>query len=400
MAKKSKEINVTKEIMYAIADLIRTKVFYSHIIQQFVKELDSKAVLTAGVGKRADENIIHLYVNQDFIRSIRENDAKNNDNKFRKIVRTIMEHEVLHVVFGHLWLDFPDKHRQAIAVDLAVNSYVDHDGLTEGAPTPDKFGLEPKKSAAWYYEILATNQKYQQMIANQGKACVEDLKKSHDMWGSFPEDKISQQIVKDIINKAQKLCEGSYGDVPLDVIEQVNDFLLPRKPIIPWERVLRTFVASSSESIIDYTKKRISKRFGTRPGTIKEDVLDLAVAVDTSGSIDDSSLVMFFGEIFWIWRNGAKVTIYEADCEIQSVYPYAGKFHGEVHGRGGTDLEPVLKEVVGKHNALVYFTDFYAPVIRMKYNIQTLWVLNNRMDKTEYPYPWGTHVCILDTARK
>ena len=64
----------------------------------------------------------------------------------------------------------------------------------------------------------------------------------------------------------------------------------------------------------------------------------------------------------------------------------------DVSGRGGTDLEPVLSEVEGKYDALVYFTDFQAPVVSRKYNISTLWVLTSDVNPSEYPYPWGIHI--------
>jgi predicted metal-dependent peptidase len=142
--------------------------------------------------------------------------------------------------------------------------------------------------------------------------------------------------------------------------------------------------------------KRISKRFDCRPGTRKGDVLDLGVAVDTSGSISDDQLKLFFNEIKWIWKNGARITVYEADTHVQAEYRFKGKFTGKVHGRGGTDLEPALKKVEGKHDALIYFTDFYAPKIDKKYKIPILWVLTTDLERKDYPYQWGKFVKIQD----
>ena len=122
----------------------------------------------------------------------------------------------------------------------------------------------------------------------------------------------------------------------------------------------------------------------------------MAVAVDTSGSISDQQLKLFFNEINWIYRNGAVVTVYEADADVCAVYKYKGKFNGEVHGRGGTDLEPVLKAVEGKFDALIYFTDFYAPQITHRYRIPILWVLTTELSRDEFPYKWGRHIKIED----
>jgi hypothetical protein len=120
----------------------------------------------------------------------------------------------------------------------------------------------------------------------------------------------------------------------------------------------------------------------------------MANGVVVHNSISDSQLKLFFNEIRWIWKNGAKVTVYEADADVQAVYPFKGKFTGKVHGRGGTDLEPVLKRVEGEHDALVYFTDFYAPKIEKRYRIPVLWVLNTGLEKKDYPVQWGKYVKI------
>jgi len=216
------------------------------------------------------------------------------------------------------------------------------------------------------------------------------------MWEDVKDDLVAKEFAKDIIRKAKELCNKNYGNIPGEVVQQIDELLKTEKPIVPWGKVLRMFCASCAESILEYTMKRISKRFDIRPGTRKGDVLNLAVAVDTSGSISDDQLKLFFNEIRWIWKNGAKITVYEADCNVCAEYKFSGKFTGKVHGRGGTDLEPVLKKVEGRYDALIYFTDFYAPKIDKQYKIPVLWVLTTELEKKDYPYRWGKFVKIED----
>jgi len=138
-----------------------------------------------------------------------------------------------------------------------------------------------------------------------------------------------------------------------------------------------------------------SRRFGTRPGTRKLDVLKVAVIVDTSGSISDKELVIFFNEVSWMWKNGAKVTIFEADTEVHREYEYKGKFKGDVTGRGGTDLQDGLNHAEkGNYDVAVYFTDFYAPALPKKCKVPTLWVLSNPPQKEHWPCQWGRAVTI------
>lgn len=250
----------------------------------------------------------------------------------------------------------------------------------------------------WYYQNLKNNPKFNAMqkagaFKKGGSHAI-----SHDMWGDLTKDPLAKEFAKDLVRKAKDLCSNSYGNVPAGLIEQIENAMRRDKPIVPWNQVLRQFCASATESVLESTMKRISKRFGTRPGTKKEDVLNIAVAVDTSGSISTENLKTFFDEIRWIYRNGAVVTIIEADAAVARTYKFRGKWDGTVHGRGGTDLEPALKEAEGNYDALIYFTDFEAPRITKRYNIPTLWVLTSDMDKSEFPYPWGKHIKITNNV--
>jgi len=251
----------------------------------------------------------------------------------------------------------------------------------------------------WYYTHLRENEKFKKQCQNGSfgpRGVLSHILDGHKAWDDVKDDPVMKEFAKDIVRKAKDLCNKQYGNIPGAVLAQIDELLRRKKSIVPWGRVLRMFVASAQESVLDYTVKKISKRYGTRPGTRKGDVLKLAVAIDTSGSISDEQLQLFWNEIRWVWKNGAEVWVYECDTQIseRSPFKFKGKWDGKVHGRGGTDLEPPLKECERKYDALIYFTDFYAPVIETQYRIQTLWVLTTELEKDQYPYPWGKHIKI------
>lgn len=397
-------IEVKKVIVNAIVDLIRHKIFYGHILSQLSKVYikgEKVVVPTMGVGKNRNDLLVKLFVNEDYVQRM-FTEAKSKEQAWNWTLG-ILEHEVLHLVFDHLNIHFSDNTRGSVAVDLVVNSCIREESLPSmknSSPClPKHYGFPEHESAYWYYSHLKDNKQFQNDCKNGAfgiGGMFSDAMKSHSIWEEAAKDPILKELIKDIVRQAKELCNKDYGNVPSEVIEQIDDILRKRKQIVPWQKVLRMFCATATESNLDYTMKRQSKRFGTRPGTRKEDVLNLAVAVDTSGSISDQQLVLFFNEIRWIYKNGVFVTIYECDAEIQKVYKFKGKFTGEVHGRGGTDLEPVLKAVEGRYDALIYFTDFYAPKIEKKYQIPILWVLTTEMSRDEFPYPWGRHIKIED----
>lgn len=386
-----------KELIKGIVHLARHKEFYGHIVQQLQKVYlpEGHTISTAAVGRVPGERFIKMYLNLKFFGDMY---GQSKDKGWINML-SVLEHEVLHIVFGHLFLTFQDRLRGNVATDCVVNSVLKKDELPGSYVHPEQYGFELNKSAMWYYTHLKDNPKFKQQCAS-GQfglgGLFSHIMSSHAMWDDVKDDLIAKEFAKDIIRKSKELCNKNYGNIPGEVIAQIDDLLKTEKPVVPWGKVLRMFCASCAESILEYTMKRTSKRFGSRPGTRKGDVLDLAVAVDTSGSISDEQLKLFFNEIRWIWKNGAKVTVYEADCQVYPEYKFKGKWTGKVHGRGGTDLEPALKKVEGKHDALIYFTDFYAPKIDKKYKIPILWVLTTDLDKDAYPYKWGKFVKIED----
>ncbi len=394
----NKVIDPKRATSCGIIDLIRHKVFYGHIIQQLLKTFvgGKHPIDTLAVGKHPKEMLVKLYINTDFIKKM--NTDCENEEQFWKWINGVLEHETLHIVFDHLSCSWADKTRGNVAVDCVVNSLIPKDHLPPNCIYPDNYGFPLNKSATWYYEQLAKNETYKKQCSSgafgQG-GIMSHVMSSHGQWGNAESnDPLLKEFIKDIVRTAKDLCNKDYGNIPAQVVAQIDEVLKHKTPMVPWNQVLRNFVASAMESNLDYTMKRESKRYGTRPGVKKEDVLNLAVAIDTSGSISDSLLHIFLSEINWIYRGGSMIHVYEADCAIAFDYVFKGRFTTDIHGRGGTDLEPVLKEVEGKYDALIYFTDFYAPPIEKKYGTPTLWVLTNDMPKEQWPVKWGRHVKI------
>jgi predicted metal-dependent peptidase len=395
---------VRKELIKVIINIARHKEFYGHIVQQLEKVWvrGEHRIQTAAVGRFPGERFIKMWVNTDFFGSIF---SDNSREQARIYISNVLEHELVHLVFGHLFLHFEDKTRGSVAVDCVVNGILNPQDnkkiLPVGCVHPAHYKLPLDKSAMWYYTHLRDNPKYIQQCKSGAfgmGGVFSHILSGHAAWDDIKDDPVSQEFAKDIIRKSKELCGKQYGKIPGAVQQQIEELLRRKKSIVPWGRVLRMFCASAQESILDYTVKKVSKRYGTRPGTRKGDVLKLAVCLDTSGSISDEQLVLFWNEIRWVWKNGVDIWIYECDAKIseRSPFRFNGKWDGKVHGRGGTDLEPPLKECEGKYDALIYFTDFYAPVITTQYRIPTLWVLTTELEKDKFPYKWGKHIKIED----
>ena len=127
------------------------------------------------------------------------------------------------------------------------------------------------------------------------------------------------------------------------------------------------------------THRRMSKRFGTFPGIRIRRKQRLAVVIDTSGSISETVLEVFFREIHGIWRNDADVIVIECDAAVQRTYPYKGETPKAVEGGGGTAFDPALAWVRdprnGPFDACIYLTDGCAGEPDVRTRCPLLWVV-------------------------
>lgn len=142
---------------------------------------------------------------------------------------------------------------------------------------------------------------------------------------------------------------------------------------------MKIFSSSSRGTRLKFTVKRVSKRYGTRPGVKIQRSQKIAVAVDTSGSVSYEELNMFFNEIHSMWQNGAEIEVIECDATIQKTYSYKGKFPEFVHGRRGTAFDPVFAYINKNRNVLydgcIYLTDGYASAPEIKPRCKVFWVI-------------------------
>jgi predicted metal-dependent peptidase len=99
-----------------------------------------------------------------------------------------------------------------------------------------------------------------------------------------------------------------------------------------------------------------------------------------------------------------EMTVMECDAKVQKTYqlkPYK-KIDVKFKGRGGTDYEPVFKELEEKRkfrpDLLIYFTDFYCSFPSKAPKYRVLWVVTASGDKNNKP-PFGGVVRIKHPAK-
>ena len=100
---------------------------------------------------------------------------------------------------------------------------------------------------------------------------------------------------------------------------------------------------------------------------------------DTSGSISEDELVIFFNEIHSMWRYGAEIEVIECDSKVRETYNYNGNFPKFINGRGWTDFNPVFEYINKDRNNMydgcIYLTDGEAREPETRPKCKVFWVV-------------------------
>ena len=190
--------------------------------------------------------------------------------------------------------------------------------------------------------------------------------------------------VRELVNAAVGLMNNeTRGQMPAGFIEQVARLNEP--PRITWQSLLKKYVGTISAGKRK-TRSRLNRRQPHRydlSGSVDDKTLKIAVAIDTSGSVDDEQIARIFNEIFAIIAHRKfEMTVIECDAEIQRVYRVRTRADVKlsVKGRGGTAFEPVIEYVNNdryfRDALLIYFTDGWGErEISRPLTYRNLWVL-------------------------
>ena len=370
-------------------------VFYASLIMQMQRRNAPDLPKDALAGISVENGRIILHVDPPRLESHSVED-----------VSRILEHECLHLVFEHI-VRRGGNHPYVwnIASDLAINCLIKamHVGCIPGqGPFAD---FPAKKTSEFYYAKLYDKFDMKDVTFNaDGSITIKDSKTGkevtvhptgdHTKWktGDGKEaDSLTREVIKQAVAEAYQQAKAQ-GRLPGGIAEIIEELLGKEK--VNWKRLLKQFVGNAVKSSSKYSWKRESKRFGdAQKGKVKDRMIDLAVAIDTSGSISKEEFQEFITEIKGIMcAYKTTVTVIECDAEVQKVYQLRrhGKVDTNFKGRGGTDFRPVFKWFEDKKKTpglLVFFTDGEGafpdpPPVKPK----TVWILTSRTYCEKTPF--------------
>lgn len=314
----------------------------------------------------------------------------------------VLKHELLHIGFFHLvnFTNYSNKKVLNIAMDLEINQYIERSWLPEDGMFLDTFpelNLEERKGTRYYYDKLMelaqeqeeTMQCIMNAISNGESECeLPNGQKinipDHD-WDEIEQlDEATRKLIesqtKHIVEQVADQVQKSRGTVPGEFAEILERLKHIDPPKFDWKGYMRRFAGRSIKTYTKKSRRKYNKRLPDNPGLKIKRHKHILAAIDTSGSVSTNELKEFLSELYHMKKTGSEVTIIECDTAISYIGKFDPKKDLEIHGRGGTDFQPVIdyyNEHQKEYSCLFYFTDGECSAPEgAKGNI--LWVLSSR----------------------
>jgi len=339
--------------------LLLTKPFFGQLAVRLKLEDASDWIPTAATDGR------RFMFNRGFVDSLTD-----------EMLDFLVGHEVLHCVFDHMESRGErDAQLYNAAADYNINMTLVEQNI--GAPiTEDKLG-GGKICLDWKYTGWNSYEIYDDLKANNEDAKGMDVHLEDGVdgegnavadpnAGSPMSEEEKKQLADEIKQATIQAAQSAGQGVPDAVKRLINELIAPK---MDWRDVLATNIESSIKA--DFTFMRPSKRSGEVifPGMDRDECLDIAVGLDTSGSISQVMLRDFLSEVQGIMDQYAqyKVHIFQFDTGVYGAEEFTSDDGRtmqdyELKGGGGTDFDVIfnyLEQYDIDPDQLVIFTDGY-----------------------------------------
>lgn len=293
---------------------------------------------------------VSLYYNADFVEK----------TPFDELVG-VLAHEAMHIACLHHLREGARNHEKFNrAADYAINPLIEDARLSLPKDRLRKKEYDGK-SAEEIYSLMPDNGQESGQGQGQGDfgGCGQVMPYPSKDPSAMAEQEQQVKIAVAQATQYAKTC----GKLP-DSIERMVGNLL--EPSVDWREVLKRFVQDVARN--DYTFRRPNQRYIATgfylPTLYNEELGQITVAIDTSGSITQDELVEFASELNGIMSEyqGVRLTVIYCDAEVAHVDEYEGDMpvNLTMHGGGGTDFKPPFDWVEKNEHqpkCMVYFTD-------------------------------------------
>jgi predicted metal-dependent peptidase len=343
----------------------------------------------------------NFYYNSRFIKMLKP-----------KEIEFLFGHEVLHCVYDHFGRRGDrDPQLWNIADDFCVNADLKKHHVGEFITSvPCLYDHKyDGMSAEEVYDILYEKADKIDISSLLDKMIDEHMDGDDEQDGGDGNEegkgrpklsKEERQQIKDEIKEAMLAAASASdaGNIPAGVKRLIQDLTEPK---MNWRELLRMQLESTIKS--DFTWMRASRKGwhmdAVMPGMKVDPMIDIAIAIDASGSIDESMLKDFLGEVQGIMDSFPAYRIHVITFDTDAYNPAQYDSDNlddicdyEVAGGGGTDFDCIFKYLKDNEiepKRLVVFTDGYPFGSWGDENYaDTVWILHGT---TTIEPPWGQY---------
>jgi predicted metal-dependent peptidase len=304
-----------------------------------------------------------------------------------KKLEFLFAHEICHAVFDHFGrCGSRDRQLANIAQDYAVNQILVDERIGEKI-TEVNICYDPKyRGMAWeeIYDILyekAEKIPMDQLLKQLGDLLDEHINedgnsaggdKEGDKNGNMPGglSKEDLQKIRDEVKEAmiQSAAASGAGKVPAGIMRMIKDMTEPK---ISWRQLIQQEIQSIVRN--DYSFSRPSRKGqqsgAVLPGMKNDTTIDVAVAIDMSGSIGTEDATAFLSEVKGIMDQyeDFKINLWCFDTDIYNHKEITQDnsmdlLEYEPQGGGGTDFDINFQYMVEngiEAKKFIMFTDGY-----------------------------------------
>lgn len=297
----------------------------------------------------------------------------------------VLYHEVLHLLRDHAGrcvVMNADRTVYNAAADMEINDDLVDDGVPlPGKPLlPDRFGFKRGLLAEEYYALLLrqdAQNKFSSGLSPGGGNCGSCAHGRQENWEDAPTPETpavtraeADLIRRQVANEIREACKVR-GTVP-DHMKRWAEVLL--SPKTNWRKILAGAVrtaAAHTSGAVDYNYTKPSRRQGQAGNgkvvlpSLRRPVPEVAVVVDTSGSIRQDELAQALAEVRGILSAlGVGAVVLSVDSAVHTCQRVFDTRQLRLGGGGGTDMEVGIAAALKlkpKPHVIVVLTDGYTP---------------------------------------
>jgi predicted metal-dependent peptidase len=303
-----------------------------------------------------------------------------------KELEFLFGHEIGHCVFDHFGrVGSRDRRLSNIAQDYAVNQILVDERIGKKITKVQICQDNKYRGMAWeeiYDELWDKAEKIsmEDLLKMLGDTLDQHINEEEGPGSGQPKDKNGNplpvlskeeaQRIRDEIKEAmiQSAQAAGAGKVPAGIMRLIKDLTEPK---MNWREVLQMNIQSIIRN--DYSFQRPNRKSqhsgAVLPGMKNDQTVDVAIAIDMSGSIGDADAKVFLSEVFGIMSQYEDYAI-DIWCFDTDIYNHQRFTHDDgdalleyqPQGGGGTDFEAnfeYMKSIDLVPKKFIMFTDGY-----------------------------------------